>query len=135
MVLEVHLEHAALDAHEERGRLVTTDACVPRWFFTSRIPPLERAVMGAIEREGLRRSMLLAPDALGATPPTDGALFHAAGVPIMQFLSAPCYLFDDQDTLDKVDRAHLVPITRAAARVIASTTGRSAAAMRTATVS
>jgi hypothetical protein len=121
VVLEGHLEHAALESPGQ---------CVPRWFFTSRIPRLERAVQNAIVAEDLRRSMLLAPDALGATPPTDGSRYHALGVPIAQFLAAPWYLFDDNDALDKVDRASLVPLTRAAASIIASTRGVSAAAMR-----
>lgn len=129
-VLEVHLEHAALEAEERDGRLVATDRCTPRWFFTSRIARLEAAVSEAIVAEDLARSMLLAPDALGRNPPTDGGAYHRLGVPVAQFLAAPSYLFDAADTLDKVDRDHLVPLTRAAARIVASTGGVSAAAMR-----
>ena len=130
VVLEVHLEHAALEATERDGRLVATDRCTPRWFFTSRIERLEAAVADAIAAEDLTRSMLLAPDALGAQPPTDGGAYHRAGVPIVQFLSAPSYLFDPADTLDKVDVDALVPLTRAAAQIISSTAGITAAAMR-----
>jgi len=74
--------------------------------------------------------MVLAPDAIGVHPPTDGGLYHLEGVPIVDFLAAPHYLFDAMDTLDKIDRAHLVPLTRAAARIVASTRGVSAGAMR-----
>jgi hypothetical protein len=130
VVLELHLEHAALEAVERRGRLVATDRCTPRWFFTSRIPRLEAAVAGSFVAERLTRSMILAPDAVGAQPPTDGGAYHRLGVPVVQFLAAPSYLFDPADTLDKVDRAHLVPLTRAAARVVQATQGVSAAAMR-----
>jgi hypothetical protein len=132
IVLELHLEHAALDAERRGGALVVLDRCVPRWFFTSRIPDLESAVMSAIAAEDLRRSMLLAPDALGPRPPTDGGRYHDAGVPIVQFLAAPWYLFDEVDTLDKVDRANLVPITRTAIRIIESTRDRTAADLRAA---
>jgi hypothetical protein len=48
----------------------------------------------------------------------------------VNFLAAPFYLFDAMDTLDKIHRPSLVPITRAAARIVASTAGVSAAAMR-----
>ena len=48
----------------------------------------------------------------------------------MNFLAAPFYLFDAMDTLDKIDREHLVPLTRAAIRIVASTAGVTAAAMR-----
>ena len=63
-------------------------------------------------------------------PPTDGAFFHPAGVPIVNFLTAPMYPFDAQDTIDKVHEPSLVPITRAAIRIINSLQGRSAAEMR-----
>ena len=53
--------------------------------------------------------MIVAPDAFGEQPPTDGAFYHREGVPIVQFLAAPFYLFDAMDTLDKIDRANLVP--------------------------
>ena len=130
VVLEVHLEHAALEFAEIDGKVAPTGRPVPRWWFTSRIPPLEKAVSHALTVEGVNRSMILAPDAFGAQPPTDGALYHAAGVPIVQFLEAPFYLFDRMDTLDKIDRAHLVPITRAVIRIVESTRGVTASGLR-----
>jgi hypothetical protein len=130
IVLEVHLEHAALDAERHDDELVVPGRCVPRWFFTSRIPELEAAVSGAIAAEDLRRSMLVAPDALGARPPTDGGRYHDEGVPVVQLLAAPWYLFDEVDTIDKLDRANLVPITRTVIRIVESTRGRTAADLR-----
>jgi hypothetical protein len=94
VVLEVHLEHAALDVTGEGGTLTSTGRAVPRWFYTSRIPALEATVHDALAVENLGRSMLLAPDAFGSAPLSDGATYHLAGVPIVQFLSAPWYLFD-----------------------------------------
>jgi hypothetical protein len=111
-------------------RLVSTGQPVPRWFFTTRIPALEAAVADALETEELDRSMILAPDAFGEQPPTDGAFYHREGVPVMNFLTAPFYLFDAMDTLDKIDRDNLVPLTRATIRIIESTRGVSAAEMR-----
>ncbi|MDT3442031.1 MULTISPECIES: M28 family peptidase [unclassified Pseudofrankia] len=130
VVLEVHLEHAARDFAEHDGRLGPTGRCVPRWFFTSGIPSLEKTVYDALVAERLGRSMLLAPDAFGPAPLSDGAFYHTAGVPIVQFLSAPWYLFDEADTLDKVDRDSLLPIARAVIRVIQSTRGTTAAKLR-----
>jgi hypothetical protein len=135
VVLAVHLEHAALETLDATGEAedvapVDRRQPVPRWFFTSRIPDLEARVSRAIADADLRRSMLVAPDALGANPPTDAALLHGLGVPIVQLLGAPWYLFDDADTLDKVDRDHLVPIGRAVADIVASTRGITANRMR-----
>ncbi|MGH9215642.1 MAG: hypothetical protein ACRDZS_05250 [Acidimicrobiales bacterium] len=66
----------------------------------------------ALEAEQLGRSMILAPDAFGEQPRTDGAFYHREGVPVMNFLTAPFYLFDAMDTLDKIDRENLVPLPR-----------------------
>jgi hypothetical protein len=135
VVLEVHLEHAALAFAETDAathELAPTGLPVPRWFFTTRIPPLEAAVIDALEAESLSHSMLLAPDAFGEQPPTDGADYHREGVPVMNFLTAPFYLFDKMDTLDKIDREHLVPLTRATVRIIDWTGGWSAADLRAA---
>ena len=51
-------------------------------------------------------------------------------MPLVNFLTAPFYLFDAMDTLDKIHRPSLVPVTRAAIRIVESTAGISAAAMR-----
>ena len=133
IVLELHLEHAAREARGEGGRLVATDKPEIRWWFTSRITPLEDAVEAALQAEDLRRSFIMQPDGFppgSVAPPTDGAFFHPAGVPIVNFLTAPMYLFDAQDTIDKVHEPSLVPVTRAAIRIINSLQGRSAAELR-----
>jgi hypothetical protein len=128
-VLEVHLEHAALDAPGAEAPPPGTPV-TPRWWFTTEIPMLERAVWNAIRAEGLDRSLLLTPDALGVRPTTDGGFFHDAGVPLVNYLAAPWYLFDPADTLDKVDVRTLGAVDRAAYAIVAATAGVSAAQMR-----
>jgi peptidase M28-like protein len=130
VVLEVHLEHAANEIAERDGGLEPTGHPEARWWFTTSVPHLEATVRGAIESEGLGRSLLLRPDVFGPHPTTDGGFFHLEGVPLVNYLTAPFYLFDAMDTLDKIHRASLVPVTRAAVRIIESTSGVSAAAMR-----
>jgi len=129
-VLEVHLEHAANEIVDDGGGLRATGRPEARWWFTTRIPRLESDVRDAIEREDLRRSFMLRPDTFGEKPTTDGADFHLAGVPLVNYLVAPFYLFDAMDTPDKIHRPSLVPVTRAAIRIVASTRGVSAAEMR-----
>jgi hypothetical protein len=132
VVLEVHLEHTANECVEKGGVLQPTGQPEARWWFTSQIPELENAVRDALEAERLYRSFILPPTVFGPHPTTDGGPFHAAGVPLVNFLTAPFYLFDEQDTLDKIHRSSLVPVTRAAIRLIEWTTGRSAREMRAA---
>jgi hypothetical protein len=129
-VLEMHLEHTANEFTDEDGELRATGHPEVRWWFTSDIPAVEAALRDAVESEDLRRSHMLRPTTFGEKPTTDGADFYLAGVPIVQFLAAPWYLFDSADTLDKIHRPSLVPVTRAAVRIVESTAGRSAAAMR-----
>lgn len=130
VVLEVHLEHTARECHGIDGRLIPTDAPEVRWWFTSRNDGLVAAVRQALEAEDLRRSLVMPPDVFGPAPTTDGGPFHLEGVPLVNFLTAPMYLFDSQDTVDKIHVPSLVPVTRAAIRIVASTAGISAAAMR-----
>jgi len=133
VVLELHLEHAAVEVAEAGGEWHPTGRPEPRWWFTSRIPRLEAAVREAIEAEDLRRSYILPPTAFGEKPTTDAADFYLAGVPLVNYLAAPFYLFDAMDTLNKIHRPSLVPISRAAIRIVNSTAGVSAAAMRDST--
>ena len=130
VVLELHLEHTANECVEQDGSLVATGRPEARWWFTSRIEPLEAAVRATLEAERLDRSFILPPDVFAPWPTTDGGPFHAEGVPLVNFLTAPFYLFDEQDTLDKVHRPSLVPVTRAAVRLIEWTAGQSARGLR-----
>jgi hypothetical protein len=130
VVVEIHLEHTANEVVERDGRLVATGHPEARWWFTTRIPRLEASVRTAIEAEALGRSLVLRPDTFGPHPTTDGGFFHLEGVPLVNYLTAPFYLFDAMDTLDKIHRPSLVPLTRATIRLIDSSAGVSAAAMR-----
>jgi len=130
VVLEFHLEHAANEFSDETGVLHATGLPESRWWFTSLIPRLQDAVRSAIEAEDLQRSMVVPPTMFGPKPTTDGADFYPAGVPLVNYLTAPFYLFDAMDTLDKIHRPSLVPVTRAAIAIVESTMGVSASGMR-----
>lgn len=130
IVLEVHLEHAAADCVERGGDLEVLDRPVPRWWFTSENPWLERTVWDALVAEGADRSLVVTPTALGPRPTTDGGHFHAEGVPLVNYLAAPWYLFDAADLPDKIHAPSLRQVTRAAFRIVAATAGVSAAAVR-----
>jgi hypothetical protein len=130
IVLELHLEHAASEFVEKNGSLEPTGEPETRWWFTSRSELLEQAVQEALATENLERSLILPPEIFGPHPPTDGGRFHLHGVPLVNLLTAPFYLFDEMDTLDKIHRPSLEPLTRAAVRIVESTTGVSAAEMR-----
>jgi hypothetical protein len=130
-VLEVHLEHAALDSPPEgQGLEVANTRVTPRWWFTTENPVLEQIVWDAIVEHHLDRSLVLTPDALAPFPTTDGGFFHLEGVPLVNYLTAPWYLFDPVDTLDKVDGASLAKVGRAAYDIVHATAGVTAKQMR-----
>ncbi len=121
VVAEVHLEHVARQCRTEDGKLVPTADPEVRWWFTS--PEFQDVVADVVAEQRLRRSLVLAPDAMFPEPPTDGAHFHREGIPLVQLITAPPYLFDACDTMDKVDAEGLTPISRAAVRIVAATAG------------
>lgn len=133
-VLAVHLEHAAAAVEVVDDRPVATDQPEAVWWFTSRDPQLEATVAAALATEGVERAWVLPPEVFGPFPPTDGGPLHTGGVPVVDVLSAPVYLFDAVDTLDKVHRPSLTTFGRAAARIVAATAGRTAAEARAAVV-
>ena len=82
--------------------------------------------------EQLSRSFVLPPTVFGDAPTADGSALYLAGVPIVQLLTAPMYLFDAEDTIDKIHVPSLEPLTRTVIRIIESVRGRSAAQLRAA---
>jgi hypothetical protein len=134
IVLEIHLEHAAREFAERDGQPAPTGEPEVRWFFTSRIPALERAVAAALAAEDFDRSLIVTPDVFAHQPTTDGGAFHPHGVPLVNYLTAPYYLFDAADTMDKIHEDSLVPATRTTVRLVEFTRGRSAASLRAACV-
>ena len=80
-------------------------------------------MIDALAAEKLTRSMLWRPTRSARRRRRTAPVFHRAGVPSCNFLAAPFYLFDAMDTLDKIDRDNLVPLSRAAIRIVASTAG------------
>jgi hypothetical protein len=84
-VLEVHLEHAAGEfAANDNGYPVPTGEPEPCWWFTTRLPHLERIVREAVTTESLDRSLMLPPDALVPRPPTGGGTWEYPAVRVVR---------------------------------------------------
>ncbi len=133
VIVAIHLEHVARDVKSENGRLIPLDDPTVRWWFVSRILPLEEITEDAIIKEDLQRSIFLPPDGFvpgSDGPPTDGHSYQPAGIPLVSFLTAPPYLFDPSDTMDKIHEESFEPLTRAVIRIINSLRGHSAKELR-----
>ncbi|TFG16236.1 MAG: M28 family peptidase [Promethearchaeota archaeon] len=126
-VVTIVLEHIARDCKTVEGKLIPTDDPVVKWWFITKNSELQDLTLNAIKKEGLYRSVVMPTEGFppgSEHPPTDAAPFHLAGVPIISLLSAPPYLFDPADTLDKVHIESIEPITRAIIHIIEQLKGK-----------
>lgn len=110
VVANVTVEHIAREMTIKDGKQVMTGQVEPRIFITS--PSLIGIASQHVKQNDFRRSLVL-PTALfahSAGIPTDVGPIHAAlGFPVISLISAPGYLYDISDTLDKVAKDQLEP--------------------------
>ncbi|MFT3716440.1 MAG: M28 family peptidase [Gordonia sp. (in: high G+C Gram-positive bacteria)] len=108
------IEHVGKYARKTRaGRLITTDEAEPKGIFENVNPALKAAMAQSLSRRNVKAANLL-----NASPfqlidsgiPTDASFVLTAGVPIVSFICGPMYMYDDADTLDKIDRTQLRPV-------------------------
>ena len=115
------LEHLAAkevresgEGYAETGRLALTV------MFTTPDLGVIATVRKALERRrpaGVTAS--IPADFFGPAPTSDAAGYVLeAGVPVVSWIGCPYYLLDQHDTLDKVDKAALVPIAGTVAEMI-----------------
>ncbi len=114
VVANVTLEHIAKEAVQRGGQLQLSGRSEVFGIFENFSRPLRRALQSAIQRHDLRRTAILSGHTLCNTVgiPTDASFTCTAGVPTASLISGPAYLYDEQDTLDKVDRERLLPVAR-----------------------
>jgi hypothetical protein len=83
----------------------------PRGVFITESPVTASLFAGLTARHGIHR-LLLFPTGTPLGVPTDAQPFHNSGYNVISLISGPSWLFDDDDTLDRVERRQLVPVTR-----------------------
>lgn len=114
IVANTTIEHVGKHARTSAsGRLVTTDDPEPKGVFENVSLGLKAALAQSIARNDVRATMMLnaAPFQFSSTGiPTDASFVLVAGVPVVSFIAGPLYMYDDADTIDKVDRKQLAPV-------------------------
>lgn len=122
IVANVTVEHIAKQAEiGPDGGLVVFDKPEYRGVFENVSPALKAVIEAAIVENGLERTLRLPADeivSLLGELPTDADLVYQAGVPTVSLISAPIYLYDKADTLDKVMKSDLAPVARAFIQII-----------------
>lgn len=128
LALNLTVEHVGLRARRTAdGCFETLDHSEPRAFFENVSLPMKLAVARAIRRHRLGATSMLNAGLLEFTldgMPTDASFTFTAGVPTISLVSGPLYLYDEADTLDKVDVDQLVPVANAFADLMAFADGR-----------
>jgi hypothetical protein len=130
VLLAVHLHNVGVATEVVDGRLIPLPQPANRWWFASENAALHDLLGSAIRAEHLGRSLVFRPDVFAEHPPSDGAPFLAAGVPIVDLMPLPRYLLSASDTIEMVHRPSLVPITRAVARLVWDLKGMTPAVFR-----
>jgi hypothetical protein len=113
VVANVTIEHIAKQAVRRGGQLVLNGQSEVFGLFESFSHPLGERLKAAVKLHDLRRTAVLGAHGLCGTVglPTD-AFACVSGIPTASLISGPAYLYDEQDTLDKVAQDKLVPVAK-----------------------
>lgn len=122
LVLNATIEHIGLRAVEGAdGGFVSTGETEPRGIFLNVNPAFTWRIGRAVRRHRLHGTSLLGATALeffAGGIPTDASFTFVSGVPTVSLISGPLYLYDDADTIDRIDRGQLEPVARFFADVV-----------------
>lgn len=117
ILVDISIEHIAKDARIEDGQLVMSDEPAPRLILSN----LTGEALEAVEEatDVLPRLLVVPTEILPSDElPTDADFTYRAGVSVVSLISAPLYLYDKCDTLDKVARGQLAPVAQVFADII-----------------
>jgi hypothetical protein len=123
VALEITIEHIAKEAIEnEQGELVFSGQPEGTGIFVPFNKAMVKTVLESVEKNSVDRVFLLPPEGpLGDYPPTDGGDWYEAGVPLINFISNPVYLLNEEDDLEWVMEARLPKIAGAIADIVLKT--------------
>jgi Peptidase family M28 len=106
------------------GQLKATGRVVPRALMVStEVKGFRDIALNAMRSFGLDRTFAVSTSMVGLITggdgiPADSSGFLEVGVPVIAFVGAPLYLYDEADTLDKVAKQELNRVARAFVHVV-----------------
>lgn len=120
VVAGVTLEHVARQGVVKNGELIMRDQPEILGIMNNFSREVRSHLHASMVRHDLRRSATLKAGLLCNTVglPTDASFWCRAGVPTASLIAAPVYLYDEDDTLDKVAKDQLVPVARVFADLV-----------------
>jgi hypothetical protein len=121
IMTSIHIEHIAKEYLEKDGKLTYTGFPEIRAIFVSDRPPLISFVKNAVIKHDLQRLLILPTDNPLGGVVTDGGDFHReANLPVISLASAPVYLYNPIDTMDKLALEEFEPVTKAFIDIVQS---------------
>ncbi len=107
LLVDIAIEHIADDFNPAA---VTTGLAEPRGTFIFENPVLVSTLAETVAQHNTYR-MLLFPTGTPLGVPTDAGMFSRAGYPVSSMISGPVWLFDNDDTLERVATEELAPLS------------------------
>ncbi len=107
-LMDICIEHISDDWDPPRESSGNPE---PRGAFVSENPVVLGLYARLMERHNAQRTLIF-PTGTPLGVPTDAGPFHEEGYRIHSLIAGPVWLFDDDDTLERVNEEELVPLTR-----------------------
>jgi hypothetical protein len=107
LVVDIAIEHIADDYNPPAPPTGMAEA---RGNFIYENPVMISAMAGSIAEHESYRTLLF-PTGTPLGVPTDAGMFARAGYPVSSLISGPVWLFDDDDTLERVAVEELAPLS------------------------
>ncbi|MCJ7446690.1 MAG: M28 family metallopeptidase [Bacteroidales bacterium] len=123
VALEITIEHIAKEAVEnDKGELVFSGQPEGTGIFVPFNKGMVNTVLESVKMNSVDRVFLLPPEGpLGNYPPTDGGDWYEAGVPLVNIISNPVYLLNEEDDLEWVMPERLSKVAGAVADIVRKT--------------
>lgn len=120
IVADAAIEHIAKQAKIGKdGKLNVLNQPEPTGIFENVNPLLKATIIGAVVKNDLRATAVLNAAPLQPVGiPTDASFALLAGIPVVSLIAGPAYMYDEADTIDKVDAERMRPMTTAYAQII-----------------
>lgn len=107
LVVDIAIEHISDDYNPPNAPAGLVE---PRGNFVYENPVMVSALAGSVADHGSYRTLLF-PTGTPLGVPTDAGMFAREGYPVSSLISGPVWLFDDDDTLERVAVKELAPLS------------------------
>jgi len=110
IILDVCAEHIGLEAKNVDGKFVLSDSCEPRGIFVTENEKFISITRDAVIKNEYKRTVVIPTfSPLGVC--SDAFYLHKSGVPVISLISGPLYIYDLEDSDDKIAVDQLRPTT------------------------